>query len=92
MTVDGQAVTPSKSDVFQQSPDTHPDGNADDPWRVRWTYATTAPAEPGQTMVVTFNILLSRQVADHELGPGQPGFLGPGYLFPQAFSCTLSAT
>jgi hypothetical protein len=92
MTVDGQAVTPSESDVFQNRPDTHPDGNADDPWRVQWTYATTAPAQAGQTMVVTANLLLSRQVADHELGSGQPIFLGPGLLFPRDFTCTLTAS
>ena len=91
MTVDGQAVTPVKSEVFQAFPDIHPDGNADDGWRVRWTFATTAPAL-GQSMVVTFTIVLARPVADHELGPGQPVILPAGPLFPNPFTCIVTGT
>jgi hypothetical protein len=91
MTVDGQAVTLVKSDVYQLSADIHPDGNADDPWRVQWSFATTAPAQ-GQSMVVTFNITLARAVADHELGPGQPGILPAGPLSPNPFRCIVTGT
>jgi hypothetical protein len=91
MTVNGQAVTPMKSEVFPLPGDIHPDGNADDAWRVRWSFATTSPAQ-GQSMVVTFNIALARSVADHEGGPGQPGILPAGLLFPNPFTCTVTGT
>ena len=90
MTVDGVGVTPVKSDVFQPVADLHPDGNADDAWRVEWSNATTAPAQAGQPMVVTFVIMLDRQVADHEGGSGQPGVLGPGPVAP--LTCVVTAT
>jgi hypothetical protein len=89
MTINGQPVTPVKSEVFQAFPDIHPDGNADDGWRVRWTFATTAPAL-GQSMIVTFTIVLARPVADHELGPGQPVILPAGPLFPNPFTCAVT--
>jgi len=91
MTVNGQAVTPMKSEVFQLFADIHPDGNADDAWRVQWSFATTSPAR-GQSMVVTFNIVLAYPVADHELGPGQPAILPAGPLFPNPFRCTVTGT
>ncbi len=89
MTVNGQAVTPMKSDVLQVSADIHPDGNADDAWGVKGSFATTAPAF-GQSMVVTFNIVLAYAVADHELGPGQPVIIPAGPLFPNPFTCTVT--
>ena len=88
MTINGQAVAPVKSEVFQQRPDNHPDGNADDPWRVQWSFATTAPLK-GASMVVTFEITLAHAVADHELGSGQPTILPEGPLFPNPFHCTV---
>jgi hypothetical protein len=91
MTVNGQAVTPIKSDVYQPFADIHPDGNADDAWRVQWSFATTAPPR-GQSMVVTFIIVLARPVADHELGPGQPGIIPAGPLFPSPFRCSVTGT
>jgi len=89
LTVNGQTVTPIKSDVFQASADIHPDGNADDAWRVRWLFATTAPSL-GESMVVTFNIELDHPVADHEFGPGQPVILPEGPLFANPFTCTVT--
>lgn len=91
ITVDGQSAIPVKSDVFQLFPDSHPDGNADDAWRVQWSFATTAPAQ-GQTMVATFNIVLAHQVADHEFGSGKPSFLPAGPLFPTPISCTVTGS
>jgi len=89
LTVNGQTVTPIKSEVFQASADIHPDGNADDAWRVRWLFATTAPSL-GESMVVTFNIELDHPVADHEFGPGQPVILPEGPLFANPFTCTVT--
>ena len=89
MTVDGQQVTPTKSEVYQPVPAIQPDGNADDPWHVQWSYATTAPA-PGQITVVTFYITLAYPVADHEGGPGQPFIWPAGPLFPNPFVCTVT--
>lgn len=91
MTINGQAVSPVKSDVFQQRPDNHPDGNADDPWRVQWSFATTGPQQ-GASMLVTFQILLARAVADHETGSGQPSILPAGPLSPNPFHCTVIGT
>jgi hypothetical protein len=92
MTVNGQPVTATKSDVFHPGvPDTHPDGNADDAWRVLWSFATTSPSL-GQSMVVTWNILLARDVADHELGSGQPTILSAGLLFQPPFTCVITGT
>jgi hypothetical protein len=89
MTVNGQAVSPVKSEVFQRVAVKNPDGNADDAWRVEWSFATTVPTQ-GQTMVVTFEITLAYPVADHELGPGQPIILPAGPLFPNPFQCTVT--
>jgi hypothetical protein len=84
MTINGQSVTPVQSDVFAIPVDTEPlDG-----WRVQWSFTTTAPSA-GQSMVVTFTIVLARAVADHELGIGKPGIIPAGPLFPQPFSCTV---
>jgi len=84
MTVDGLAVTPTKSEVFPLPVDSEPlDG-----WRVSWSYTTTAPAA-GQIMVVTFTIVLARDVADHEGGIGKPSILPAGQMFPP-FSCTVT--
>lgn len=88
MTINGQAVSPVKSEVYQPRPDNHPDGNADDPWRVQWSFATTVPTQ-GQTMVVTFYISLAYPVADHELGPGQPIILPAGPV-TNPFTCTVT--
>jgi len=77
MTVDGQAVTAVKSDVYHPPAGAHSDGNADDAWRVQWSFVTTAPAQ-GQSFVVTFDIVLANAVADHELGPGEPVILPAG--------------
>ncbi len=84
MTVDGQSVMPVQSDVFPLPVDTEPL----DAWRVQWSFTTTAPAA-GQSMVVTFTIVLARAVADHELGIGQPIIIPAGQLFPP-FSCTVT--
>lgn len=87
MTIDGQSVTPVKSDVFPLPVDTEPlDG-----WRVQWSFTTTAPAA-GQSMVVTFTIVLARDVADHELGIGKPIILQAGPLFPRPFACTITGS
>lgn len=83
MTIDGQPVSPTQSEVFAIPKDFEPL----DAWRVQWSYTTTAPAL-GQTMVVTFTIVLSRDVVDHELGIGQPSILPAGQLYPP-FTCTL---
>ena len=91
MTVNGQAVTATKSDVFHPGADIHSDGNADDAWRVQWSFTTTAPAL-GQSMLVTWNILLAHDVADHELGSGQPTILAAGLLFQRPFTCTIIGT
>jgi hypothetical protein len=91
MTIDGQAVSPDKSEVYQPRPENHPDGNADDGWRVQWSFATGVPAQ-GSTMVVTFEIVLARAVADHELGPGQPTIIPAGPLFTNPFRCTVIGT
>jgi hypothetical protein len=81
MTVNGQLVSATKSDVFHPGvADIHPDGNADDAWRVQWSFTTTSPGL-GQSVVVTWNILLARDVADHELGSGRPTILSAGLLF-----------
>lgn len=88
MTINGQAVSPVESDVFQPRPDNHPDGNADDPWRVQWTFTTTVPAQ-GQSMVVAFYITLAYPVADHETGPGQPMILPAGPV-TSPLTCTIS--
>jgi hypothetical protein len=84
MTINGQSVTPVQSDVLPLPFDTEPL----DAWRVQWSYTTTAPAA-GQSMVVTFTIVLARAVADHELGIGQPIIIPAGQLFPP-FSCTVT--
>gem|GEM_PF-6579486 len=91
MTVDGQAVTAVKSDVFHPPADSRSDGNADDAWRVQWSFATTAPAQ-GQSFVVTFDIVLANAVADHEGGPGEPVILPAGPLFANPFVCTVIGT
>ena len=91
MTINGQPVAAVKSEVIQAFADAHPDGNADDGWRVQWTFATTSPAQ-GQSIVVTFQIVLAFAVADHELGPGQPIILPAGPLFPNPFTCTVTGT
>lgn len=91
MTINGQAVSPVKSEVYQPRPDDHPDGNADDPWRVQWSFATTAPPQ-GASMVVTFEITLDHAVADHELGSGRPIILPAGPLFAHPFQCTVIGT
>lgn len=88
MTINGQSVTPAKSEVFRIPIDSKPDGNADDPWRVQWSFTTTAPPLHG-SMLITFDIVLSRVVADHETGSGAPSFLPAGPLFPQPFTCTV---
>jgi len=84
MTVDGQSVTPVQSEVFPLPFDTEPL----DAWRVQWSDTTTAPAA-GQSMVVTFTIVLARAVADHEGGIGKPSIIPAGQLFPP-FSCTVT--
>ena len=91
MTINGQAVSPVMSEVYQPRPDNHPDGNADDAWRVQWSFSTTAPVQ-GASMVVTWEITLARAVADHELGSGQPGILPAGPLFTNPFHCTVIGT
>src|SRR5260370_25769339 len=91
MTINGQPVSPVKSDVFRPGSDNHPDGNADDPWRVQWSFATTVPMQ-GQSMLVTFEITLAYPVADHEGGPGQPVILPAGPLFQNPFRCTVTGT
>jgi hypothetical protein len=91
MTINGQLVTPTKSEVYQPHPDGQRDGNADDAWRVQWSFATTAPAQ-GQSMIVTFDIALAYPVADHEGGPGQPGILPAGSLFPSPFVCSVTGS
>lgn len=91
MTINGQLVTPTKSEVYQPHPDGQPDGNADDAWRVQWSFATSAPAQ-GQSMIVTFDITLAYPVADHETGPGQPTILPAGSLFPSPFVCSVTGS
>ncbi len=91
MTINGQPLSPVKSDVFRPGSDNHPDGNADDPWRVQWSFATTVPMQ-GQSMLVTFEITLAYPVADHEGGPGQPVILPAGPLFQNPFRCTVTGT
>jgi hypothetical protein len=91
MTVNGQAVTPSESEPFLV------DSLDNDTWRVNWTYETVAPAA-GQTMVVTFNIVLAHQVADHTLiefgltGPGRPAIIPAGPIFTPDLLCNVLAT
>jgi hypothetical protein len=86
MTIDGQSVTPVQSDVLPLPVDTEPL----DAWRVQWSFTTTAPAA-GQSMVVTFTIVLARAVADHELGIGKPSIIPAGQLFPP-FTCTVTGS
>jgi hypothetical protein len=86
MTINGQSVTPVQSEVFPLPVDFEPL----DLWRVQWSHATTAPAA-GQSMVVTFTIVLARDVADHEGGIGKPIIIPAGRLFPP-FTCTVSGT
>jgi hypothetical protein len=85
MTIDGQSVTPVQSDVFPVPVDFEPL----DVWRVQWSFAASAPAA-GQSMVVTFTIVLARAVADHEFGIGRPVIIPAGPLFPQPFHCTVT--
>src|SRR5260370_18744696 len=91
MTIDGQAVTTTRAQpVLVDSVD-------NDGWLVFWTFSTVALAA-GQTMVVTFNIVLAHQVVDHSLfkfglpGPGQPAILPPGPIFAPALLSTVDAT
>jgi len=86
MTINGQPVTPVQSEVFPIPFDTEPF----DAWRVQWSFTTTAPGV-GQSMVVTFTIVLARGVADHEFGIGQPAIIPAGQLFPP-FTCTVTGT
>jgi hypothetical protein len=68
-----------------------------DTWKVSWTYDTVAPPV-GQTMVVTSNIVLSHQVADHSLiefglaGPGAPAMIPAGPVFTPDLLCNVLAT
>ncbi|HVS05094.1 MAG TPA: hypothetical protein VHK65_02880 [Candidatus Dormibacteraeota bacterium] len=84
MTIDGQPVTAVQSDVFPLPVDFEPF----DAWRVQWSYTTTGLAV-GQSIVVTFTIVLAHQVADHELGRGKPIILPAGQLFPP-ITCTVT--
>jgi len=91
MTVDGQAVTPTEGQpVLIDSVD-------NDGWLVSWTFNTVAPAA-GQTMVVTFNIVLDHQVVDHSLiefglaGPGRPATIPAGPLFTPDLLCNVQGT
>jgi hypothetical protein len=91
MTVDGQAVTPTEGEpVLVDSVD-------NDGWLVSWTFSTVAPAT-GQTMVVTFNIVLAHDVVDHSLiefglaGPGQPAIIPAGPLFTPDLLCNVHGT
>jgi hypothetical protein len=91
MTVNGQAVTPTESEPVLVDP------LDNDIWRVNWTYDTVAPAA-GQTVVVTFNIVLAHQVADHSLiefsltGPGMPAIIPAGPIFTPDLLCNVLAT
>jgi hypothetical protein len=85
MTINGESVTSVQSEVFSIPVDTEPL----DAWRVQWSFATAAPAA-GQSMVVTFTIVLARAVADHEFGIGRPVIIPAGPLFPQPFSCAVT--
>jgi hypothetical protein len=85
MTINGQSVTPVQSDVFPLPIDSEPlDG-----WRVQWSYTTVAPAV-GESMVVTFTIVLARAVADHEFGIGKPAIIPAGQMFSPPFACTVT--
>jgi len=91
MTVDGQAVTPTQTEpILIDSVD-------NDTWLVSWTFSTVAPAV-GQTMVVTFNIVLAHEVVDHSLiefglaGPGQPAIIPPGPVFTPDLLCNVHGT
>jgi len=91
MTVDGQAVTPTEGEPFLV------DSVDNDGWLVFWTFSTVAPAA-GQTMVVTFNIVLDHQVVDHTLiefglaGPGRPAIILPGPIFAPDLLCNVHGT
>jgi hypothetical protein len=84
MTINGQSVAPVQSDVFPLPVDTEPlDG-----WRVQWSFTITAPSA-GQSLVVTFTIVLARAVADHEFGIGKPIIIPAGQMF-LPFTCTVT--
>jgi hypothetical protein len=91
MTVDGQAVTPTETEPILI------DTVDNDTWKVSWTYNTVAPPA-GQTMVVTFNIVLAHQVADHSLiefgltGSGKPAIIPAGPIFTPDLLCNVLAT
>ena len=91
MTVDGQPVTPTETEPSLIDPVDN------DTWKVSWTYDTVAPAA-GQTMVVTFNIVLAHDVADHSLvefglaGPGQPAIIPAGPIFTPDLLCNVNGT
>ncbi len=91
MTVDGQAVTTTRAEPVLVDPVDN------DGWLVFWTFSTVAPAA-GQTMVVTFNIVLAHQVVDHSLiefglaGPGQPAIIPPGPIFTPDLLCNVHGT
>lgn len=88
-TINGVVVRPPRSDIAVfPSADS---GTGEDLWVVDWKVKTLAPS-PGQTMVWTVTLSLSRQITDHELielglAPvGQPLKLQAGVLYgpPQA--------
>jgi hypothetical protein len=91
MSVDGQVVTPTQTEpILIDSVD-------NDNWLVFWTYSTVAPAA-GQTMIVTFKIVVDHQVVDHSLvefglaGPGQPAIIPTGPIFTPDLLCNVHGT